>query len=149
MSPNEAVIGRQTKLRHSVLCDISNWSLVHEGAGHPEVISIGHVDLAAITVIIFLVPSQWSHCKTSISQNPQCIIYPTMDCFVTEICTCAHFCYKMVHCGIWDWCIVGFLGYVYSFEDLVPIDEIHVCIQFSNDLQWFNSLRPSGTYMRL
>ena len=19
---------------------------------------------------------------------------------------CAHFCYKMVHCGIWDWCIV-------------------------------------------
>ena len=21
---------------------------------------------------------------------------------------CAHFCYKMVHCGIWNWCIVGF-----------------------------------------
>ena len=20
---------------------------------------------------------------------------------VTEMCTCAHFCYKMVHCGIW------------------------------------------------
>ena len=23
--------------------------------------------------------------------------------------TCAHFCDKIVHCGIWDWCIVGFL----------------------------------------
>ena len=28
--------------------------------------------------------------------------YPTMHLFVTEMCTCAHFCYKMVHCGIYD-----------------------------------------------
>ena len=27
--------------------------------------------------------------------------------------TCAHFCYKMVHCGKWDWCIVGFALRVY------------------------------------
>ena len=27
--------------------------------------------------------------------------------------TCAHFCYKMVHCGIQDWCIVGFVKQVY------------------------------------
>ena len=26
---------------------------------------------------------------------------------------CAHFCYKMVHCGISDWCIVGFVQQVY------------------------------------
>ena len=26
--------------------------------------------------------------------------------------TCGHFCYKMVHCGIWDWCIVGFVQHV-------------------------------------
>ena len=26
--------------------------------------------------------------------------YPPMHHFVTEMCTCAHFCYKMVHCGI-------------------------------------------------
>ena len=25
---------------------------------------------------------------------------------------CAHFCYKMVHCGIWDRCIVEFKNYV-------------------------------------
>ena len=26
---------------------------------------------------------------------------------------CAHFCYKVVHCGIFFWCIVGFVGWVY------------------------------------
>ena len=26
--------------------------------------------------------------------------------------TCAHFCYKMVHCGIWNWSIVRFVQYV-------------------------------------
>ena len=28
--------------------------------------------------------------------------------------TCAHFCYSMVHCGIWDWRIVGFVQQVYT-----------------------------------
>ena len=28
--------------------------------------------------------------------------------------TCAHFCYIVVHCGIWDWCIVGFVQQVYT-----------------------------------
>ena len=32
--------------------------------------------------------------------------YPTMQ-------TCTHFCNKMVHCRIWDWCIVGFVQQVY------------------------------------
>ena len=35
--------------------------------------------------------------------------YPTMHHIVTEMCTRAHFCYKMVHCGIWDCWIVGFV----------------------------------------
>ena len=39
--------------------------------------------------------------------------YPTMYHFVTEMCTRAHFCYKMVHCGIWDWRIVGFVQQVH------------------------------------
>ena len=39
----------------------------------------------------------------TISQNPQYTIpYPTMHHFVTEMCTCAHFCYKVVHCGMFD-----------------------------------------------
>ena len=27
--------------------------------------------------------------------------------------TCAHFCYKVMHCGLWDWCIVGFVQQIY------------------------------------
>ena len=25
---------------------------------------------------------------------------------------CSHFCYKMLHCGMWDWCIVEFVQQV-------------------------------------
>ena len=32
-----------------------------------------------------------------------------MHHFVTEMCAAAHFCYKMVHCGICDQCIVRFV----------------------------------------
>ena len=39
--------------------------------------------------------------------------YPTMQHFVAELCTCVHFCYKMLHCGIFVWCIVGFVRWVY------------------------------------
>ena len=28
--------------------------------------------------------------------------------------TCAYFCYKMVHRGIWNWCIVGLMRLVYN-----------------------------------
>ena len=42
-----------------------------------------------------------------------------MHHFVTEMCTCAHFCYKMVHCGIFVKCIVGFVRLVYC---------LHVCL---------------------
>ena len=34
--------------------------------------------------------------------NPQCTC-PIMRCFVTELCTCAHFCYKIVHSSICAW----------------------------------------------
>ena len=30
---------------------------------------------------------------------------------------CAHFCYKMVHCGIFIWCIVGFGRWVFIHYD--------------------------------
>ena len=36
-----------------------------------------------------------------------------MQHFVTEMCTRAHFCYKMVHCGIWDWFVMGYVKQVY------------------------------------
>ena len=38
--------------------------------------------------------------------------YSRMDHFVTEMCTHAHFCHKMLHSGIFFWCIVGFMNSV-------------------------------------
>ena len=48
--------------------------------------------------------------------------------FVTEMCRCAHFCYKMEHCGIWDWCIVGFAQRVYSSW----LNHSQICLIFVN-----------------
>ena len=36
-----------------------------------------------------------------------------MQYFATGMCMCAHFCYKMVFCGIFVWCIMGFVRWVY------------------------------------
>ena len=36
-------------------------------------------------------------------------------CAHRNVETYAHFCYKMVHCQIWDWCIVEFVQLVYWF----------------------------------
>ena len=56
-----------------------------------------------------------SYPNKHISQIPQCIRYPTMPHIVTEMCTrCAHFCYKMLHCGIWHRCIQGIVRWVYT-----------------------------------
>ena len=59
--------------------------------------------------------------------------YPTMHHFVTEMCTFAHFCYKMVHCGIWDWCIVRFVQQIYCRQQsnprLIPNPWINLMIQ--------------------
>ena len=48
--------------------------------------------------------SQIPHCTSPISHDAP-VPYPTMH-------MCAHFCYKMVHCEIWDWCIVEFVNFV-------------------------------------
>ena len=72
--------------------------------------------------------------------------YPIMHHFVTEICMCAHFCYKMVHCGIWDWCIVGYVRWVYFFGWAVHILHVKHVLEITLTLTWFNWLkgkRPS------
>ena len=48
-----------------------------------------------------------------------------MHHFETECCTRAHFCYKMVHCGIWDWYIVGFVQEVYKQSALWDMGLVH------------------------
>ena len=46
----------------------------------------------------------------SILQIPQWIIQISHNALFCN--KCAHFWYKMVHCGIWDWCILGFVRLV-------------------------------------
>ena len=46
--------------------------------------------------------------KSSISQVPQCIRQITHNAPFSNI-----FLWKMVHCGIWVWCILGFVQWVY------------------------------------
>ena len=60
-------------------------------------------------------------CNRPMSQIPQCIwqIYHHAQFCHRNVHTCSHFCYKMVHCGIWDWCIVRFVGeWVIKFNGL-------------------------------
>ena len=50
-----------------------------------------------------------------ISQIPQCIkqLFHNAPLCNRNVHTCAHFCYKVVHCGVWDCCIVGLLQQIY------------------------------------
>ena len=49
--------------------------------------------------------------KIPISQILQCI----RQISHRNVYSFAHFSYKIVHCGIWDWCIVGFVKRIYKF----------------------------------
>ena len=50
--------------------------------------------------------------------------------------TCTHFCYKVVHCGIFVWCIVGFVGWLYCHSKHVPLK------MWTS--QWFGSIGTNG-----
>ena len=55
------------------------------------------------------------HCYGPISQILQCIgqiFYNVLFCN-RNVHTCSHFCYNMVHCGIWAWWIVWFVKLTY------------------------------------
>ena len=50
-----------------------------------------------------------------ISQIPECICAISQNATFCDrnVHMCAHFCYKMVHCGICVWCILGFVRWLY------------------------------------
>ena len=48
---------------------------------------------------------------TSYKSHNASEIYPIMQYFVTEMCT---FLLQIGACGIWDWCIVGFVQQVHN-----------------------------------
>ena len=68
-----------------------------------------------------------------ISQIPECIcaISHNAPFCNRNVHTCAHFCYKMLHCGIWHRCILGFVRWVYcktwgpNASDLQRLDHNH------------------------
>ena len=54
--------------------------------------------------------------------------------------TCAHFCYKMVHCGTWDWCIAGFVRSVYCMP-MIPNKLMH-----SAPFSWYKLCIRQGAH---
>ena len=60
-----------------------------------------------------LLPARNQAINPSYKSHNAPVPYQTMHHFVTEMCIHAHFCYKMVHHGIWDRYIVGFVEQVY------------------------------------
>ena len=55
-----------------------------------------------------------------VTQIPQCtspISHNAPFCN-RNVHTCAHFCHKMVHYGIFVWCIVGFVRWVYWLDSI-------------------------------
>ena len=59
--------------------------------------------------------------------------YLTKNHFVTNVHMRAYFCYKMMHCGIWDWCIMGFVQQVYWSKQFTHTT-LHIPIQNSEIL---------------
>ena len=63
-----------------------------------------------------------------ISQIPECICVTSHNApFCNRnVHICAHFCYEMVHCGIFVWCIVGFVRWVYSGAAYVWVNLVNL-----------------------
>ena len=61
--------------------------------------------------------------------------YPTRHHCNKKVHTCAHFCYKMVHCVIWDWCIVGlcnrYIGLTWRGKrPKIPLSQIQLIVSW-------------------
>ena len=114
-------IGAQTISRHhaslsmtSVLSILTHWSLMkhmRQWTG-PEWVKWGPTVCSTLRYYPNL---PWLLISRLVSQTPQYIIRQiSLDApFCNRnVHTYEHFCYQMVHCGIWDWCIVGFVQQV-------------------------------------
>ena len=50
---------------------------------------------------------------------------------------CAYFCYKRVHCGIWDKCTVGFVKLIYCMTVVIPREErLSLVLSTTNVSAW-------------
>ena len=73
--------------------------------------------------------SKLTYCINPTTHQSQCTspITPKNAPFCNKnvhICDiCAHFCYKTVHCGMFVWCIVGFVRWVSSQESVATVPD--------------------------
>ena len=114
-------------------------------------------------VCIFLIFFFWNCPRDSnrrIWEIPQYIrqITPNAPFCNRNLHTCAHFCYKMVHCQIWDYFFEGFVQQVYWWFN--SIDSVNVQWQIGdnilpqpmviyNQLGSIDSLQPNQAWQRL
>ena len=110
------------------------WDLIDDQSTLVQVMALCHQAIQAITWtnvdqvpwrhIASLVHSKLTHQQTC-STNPtmhQPFFHNAPFCN-RNVHICAHFCYKMVDCRIFAWCIVGFVRWVYGIATN-PLDEI-------------------------
>ena len=92
----------------------------------------------------------WLIVNRSVAQIPQCtspISHNAPFCNRT-VHMCAHFCYKIVHYGMFAYCIMGFVRWVYCGEipwsqqqwwieqptdrslEGAPVDAMHLCLEW-------------------
>ena len=82
---------------------------------------------------------KWAWIEPSLQSHNALHKYPTMHHFLTDVCTHAHFCYKMVHCGIRNWCTLGSVTLVYVLMPAASTrfqpcsGKLHIIFQGWND----------------
>ena len=113
--------------------------------------------MAVISVVRLDIMESSSHLNNRpISQIPKCIRQISHNALFCNrnMHRCAHFCYKMVPCGIWDWCIVGFVwqvccSNVKEFLLNIQLSASHICgtnfvITVSPYVLAYNGVMPSA-----
>ena len=79
--------------------------------------------------------------KRPVTQIPQC---PSPTSHNAQFCNrkvhmCIHFCYKMVHCGIFVKWIVGFGRWFYSRSGMASFRQISRNFEIASEIGWWNN----------
>ena len=87
------------------------------------------------------------HCNRPLAQTPQCT-NPTSH--IAPLCKrnmYAHSCNKVVHCGIWDWCVI-FLWGIVGFVRWICNDDIGTCTRFQHYWPFVMGILSSPAWIR-
>ena len=72
-------------------------------------------------------------CNRPVKQIPQRTSLVSHNAsFVTEMCTCAHFCYKMMHLGLQIRYIVGFVRCAYHIRAIMNYERVMPRVHCNN-----------------